>query len=160
MTGSQFPSFSEPIGFKADPEDDNMTTPNRGPTPKAYDGLKGSDRLPSPQPAHFSVPYKNGKNGNGNGHRILRSATVGYVAPEFEGKQMQIVDGKQYLLFHGGVQSRSGISIRGVLDLQLAQGSLPLDPVIPKRTLGTRSGFALSSSMPPKMITNSPNSKG
>ena len=48
-------------------------------------------REPSPQPTHFSVPYKNG---NGNGHRILRSATVGYIAPEFKGKQAQMLQGE------------------------------------------------------------------
>ena len=49
------------------------------------------DRHPSPQPTHFSVPYKNG---NGNGHRVLRSATVGYIAPEFKGKKAQMLQGK------------------------------------------------------------------
>lgn len=49
-------------------------------------------RKPSPQPAHFSVPV-NLRNGNGNGHRILRSATVGYIAPEFKGKQAQMEQG-------------------------------------------------------------------
>lgn len=48
------------------------------------------DRQPSPQPTHFSVPYRNG---NGNGHRVLRSATVGYTAPEFKGKKEQMVLG-------------------------------------------------------------------
>lgn len=46
-------------------------------------------RTPSPRSTHFSVPY----NGNGNGHRILRSATVGYVAPEFKGKKEQMQHG-------------------------------------------------------------------
>lgn len=49
-------------------------------------------RHPSPQPAHLSYP-KNA-NGNGNGHRVLRSATVGYIAPAFEGKQEQIAEGE------------------------------------------------------------------
>ncbi|ROT42093.1 NAD-specific glutamate dehydrogenase [Sodiomyces alkalinus F11] len=50
-----------------------------------------SSRHPSPQPTHFSVPILSQT--NGNGHRVLRSATVGYVAPEFVGKveQMQQV---------------------------------------------------------------------
>jgi hypothetical protein len=47
-------------------------------------------RTPSPRSTHFSVPY----NGNGNGHRILRSATVGYVAPEFKGKKDQMLLGE------------------------------------------------------------------
>ncbi|KAL2260281.1 hypothetical protein VTK26DRAFT_5752 [Humicola hyalothermophila] len=44
-------------------------------------------RHPSPQPTHFSYPVSKV---NGNGHRVLRSATVGYVAPEFKGKQEQM----------------------------------------------------------------------
>ncbi|PMD28404.1 NAD-specific glutamate dehydrogenase [Hyaloscypha hepaticicola] len=55
------------------------------------DVVAAPDRRPSPQPAHFSVPYKNG---NGNGHRVLRSATVGYIAPEFKGKKAQMLQGK------------------------------------------------------------------
>lgn len=43
-------------------------------------------RHPSPQPTHFSVPQRP----NGNGHRVLRSATVGYIAPEFKGKAEQM----------------------------------------------------------------------
>jgi hypothetical protein len=50
-------------------------------------------RTPSPRSTHFSVPY----NGNGNGHRILRSATVGYVAPEFKGKKEQMMLGESPL---------------------------------------------------------------
>jgi hypothetical protein len=48
-------------------------------------------RTPSPRSTHFSVPY------NGNGHRILRSATVGYVAPEFKGKKEQMLHGEMFL---------------------------------------------------------------
>lgn len=52
-------------------------------------------RQPSPQPAHFSVPQKL----NGNGHRVLRSATVGYIAPEFTGKVEQMQKGRlQYFV--------------------------------------------------------------
>lgn len=54
-------------------------------------------RIPSPQPAHFSV--QNGgtstpSNGERNGHKVLRSATVGYIAPPFEGKQKQMEEGE------------------------------------------------------------------
>lgn len=45
-----------------------------------------SSRLPSPQPTHMSAH-------NSNGHRKLRSATVGYVAPEFAGKIEQMKTG-------------------------------------------------------------------
>jgi glutamate dehydrogenase len=47
-------------------------------------------RTPSPRSTHSSVP----NNGNGNGHRILRSAKVGYVAPEFKGKKDQMMLGE------------------------------------------------------------------
>lgn len=51
-----------------------------------------SSRGPSPQPTHFSVPMA--ARANGNGHRVLRSATVGYVAPTFVGKLEQMDQGK------------------------------------------------------------------
>ncbi|KAI0013963.1 NAD-specific glutamate dehydrogenase [Xylariaceae sp. FL0662B] len=44
-------------------------------------------RHPSPQPTHFSVPLETLNN---NGHRVLRSATVGYIAPEFKGRAEQM----------------------------------------------------------------------
>lgn len=55
--------------------------------------VKGEEagRHPSPQPTHFSYPQ--GPQTNGNGHRVLRSATVGYVAPEFKGKKEQMTQG-------------------------------------------------------------------
>ncbi|KOS21092.1 NAD-specific glutamate dehydrogenase [Escovopsis weberi] len=45
-----------------------------------------SSRGPSPQPTHVTVLPTNGTNGN----RVLRSATVGYIAPEFKGKVEQM----------------------------------------------------------------------
>ncbi|KAK7408008.1 NAD-dependent glutamate dehydrogenase [Neonectria punicea] len=53
-----------------------------------------SSRGPSPSPTHFSVPLTAT---NGNGHRILRSATVGYIAPEFKGKIDQIKSVKEII---------------------------------------------------------------
>ncbi|KAK2628461.1 hypothetical protein QTJ16_001564 [Diplocarpon rosae] len=88
----QFPEYFEPIGLDTEPDTKIMSTPGRTPSNKNLDILgKSLDRHPSPQPIHFNVPYKNGKNGhgNGNGHRVLRSATVGYIAPEFKGKNAQ-----------------------------------------------------------------------
>ena len=96
---TQFPEYFEPVCLDIDPEIENMAIPDRSPQPKMVDQLLNNvDRHPSPQPTHFSVPYRNGKvgsngNGNGNGHRVLRSATVGYVAPEFKGKQAQMEEG-------------------------------------------------------------------
>ena len=37
----------------------------------------------------------NSSNGH-NGHKVLRSATVGYIAPPFEGKEAQINEGEYY----------------------------------------------------------------
>lgn len=63
-------------------------------------------RHASPQPTSVHVPTlsrANGGNGNGNGngngyggngYRVMRSATVGYVAPEFKGKSEQMQQGK------------------------------------------------------------------
>lgn len=58
--------------------------------PKAVARLQSdteSSRGPSPQPTHVSVPLAHNYT---NGHRILRSATVGYIAPEFQGKVEQM----------------------------------------------------------------------
>lgn len=57
--------------------------------------IRSPGREPSPQPTHFSVsghsyPHAYGQ----NGHRVLRSATVGYIAPRFEGKKAQMAEGQ------------------------------------------------------------------
>ncbi|KAI1378371.1 NAD-specific glutamate dehydrogenase [Hypoxylon crocopeplum] len=57
-------------------------------------------RHPSPQPTHFSVPL--GSLGN-NGHRVLRSATVGYIAPEFKGRDEQMKHVKDAILKQGWI---------------------------------------------------------
>lgn len=86
------PEFSESIAIMAEISD----TP-RSPSSPANKNLeqiiRTPGRKPSPQPTHFSVP----KNGNGNGHRVLRSATVGYIAPEFKGKPAQMLQGKRLI---------------------------------------------------------------
>jgi hypothetical protein len=58
--------------------------------------IRTPGREPSPQPTHFSLPYGNG-NGH-NPHRVLRSATVGYIAPTFVGKADQMEEGKSTTL--------------------------------------------------------------
>lgn len=88
-----FPPFDETIANMADsdPSAAAPSTPINPPNKKLLDRLVLSGgRQPSPQPTHFSSTYKNG---NGNGHRILRSATVGYYAPEFKGKKDQMALG-------------------------------------------------------------------
>jgi glutamate dehydrogenase len=92
----RFPDYTEPVEFESlEPSViDTMTT--NGVTPvnkqlKAVLGETDPSRHPSPQPTHFSVPIST--NGN-NGHRVLRSATVGYIAPEFKGRAEQMNAGE------------------------------------------------------------------
>ena len=97
----EFPQYEEPPEFcEVDQSTaimDISTSPRSSvpPTNKALDNIVSTPvRKPSPQPTHFSVPPKNG---NGNGHRVLRSATVGYIAPEFKGKAAQMLQGMLFL---------------------------------------------------------------
>ncbi|KAE8446157.1 glutamate dehydrogenase (NADP(+)) gdh1 [Mollisiaceae sp. DMI_Dod_QoI] len=104
----QFPEYFEPFEpfpvFDLEADLDIMASLDTSAPPvnKAVEQvIRNPSRQPSPQPTHFSVPYQNGKsmNGNGgNGHRILRSATVGYIAPEFKGKKEQMVQVKSKIL--------------------------------------------------------------
>lgn len=95
----QFPEYFEPFPvFDLEADLDIMagSESTLPPLNKSLEQVvRTPGRQPSPQPVHFSVPLHNGKgNGNGgNGHRVLRSATVGYIAPEFKGKQEQMVQG-------------------------------------------------------------------
>lgn len=85
----RFPEYAESPEAARSP---NMTV--NGPINKLVQQLQGAEpsRTPSPQPTHFSVPQT-----NGNGHRVLRSATVGYIAPEFKGKAEQKNQGMSML---------------------------------------------------------------
>ncbi|KAI0841452.1 NAD-specific glutamate dehydrogenase [Hypoxylon sp. FL0890] len=107
----RFPEYSDPIESLEvlEPKTQIMTTngiaPTSAPTPanKLLGKVKSVEqpsRHPSPQPTHFSVPL--GTLGN-NGHRILRSATVGYVAPEFKGRDEQIKQVKEIILKQGWI---------------------------------------------------------
>lgn len=51
-----------------------------------------TSRGASPQPSHISVPLP-----HLNGHKVLRSATVGYIAPEFTGKVEQMKTVKEII---------------------------------------------------------------
>ncbi len=85
----KFPEYSDPTATDID-----IMAPSAMETPinrLVEQVIRTPGRQPSPQPTHFSVPYKNGT--GGNGHRVLRSATVGYVAPEFKGKAAQMLQG-------------------------------------------------------------------
>ncbi|KAH8683331.1 putative NAD-specific glutamate dehydrogenase [Tricladium varicosporioides] len=103
-TTFQFPEYCEPSEFR-EPPTDIMGSIEHRPVHKLVDQVvRTPGRIPSPQPTHFSLPYKNGNgNGNGNGHRVLRSATVGYVAPEFKGKQAQKLQVKEKIAAGGWI---------------------------------------------------------
>ncbi|KAI1413546.1 NAD-specific glutamate dehydrogenase [Hypoxylon sp. FL1857] len=107
----RFPEYSDPIeSFEVlEPKTQIMTTngitPTSAPTPAnkllgKVQSVEQPSRHPSPQPTHFSVPL--GTLGN-NGHRILRSATVGYIAPEFKGRDEQIKKVKEIILKQGWI---------------------------------------------------------
>ncbi len=85
---SSFPDYVDPF----DSSDETMTGSPAimGVTNRLVEKLKGDEpgRHPSPQPTHVSYPLM--PKVNGNGHRVLRSATVGYVAPTFTGREEQM----------------------------------------------------------------------
>jgi len=60
-------------------------------------------RHPSPQPTHFSVPLRNNGHSSHNGHKVLRSATVGYIAPEFKDRPQQIEKVKDIIRTEGWI---------------------------------------------------------
>ena len=88
----EFPPFDDSIAAMADLNSSPLPT---SPTNKLLDQVTNSptSRKPTPQPTHIGIPYRNG---NGNGHRVLRSATVGYTAPEFKGKKAQMELGESF----------------------------------------------------------------
>ncbi|RYP71719.1 hypothetical protein DL771_004670 [Monosporascus sp. 5C6A] len=94
----QFPDYTDPLEpfGSCDPVIDIMTANGTAdPASKLLRGVKDDpSRHPSPQPTHFSVPLI--ANGN-NGHRVLRSATVGYIAPEFKGRAEQMESVKEMI---------------------------------------------------------------
>lgn len=85
---SSFPEYVDPFASSDETVTDSpviMNVANR-----LVEKIKGEEpgRHPSPQPTHVSYPLM--PKVNGNGHRVLRSGTVGYVAPEFTGKKEQM----------------------------------------------------------------------
>ncbi|KAK8066570.1 NAD-specific glutamate dehydrogenase [Apiospora hydei] len=95
----RFPEYAESPDASRSP---SMSV--NGPINKLVQQLQGGaepSRTPSPQPTHFSVPQT-----NGNGHRVLRSATVGYIAPEFKGKAEQKQSVKEILFKEAWIPER------------------------------------------------------
>jgi glutamate dehydrogenase len=92
MIADSFPEYIDTF----ESSDDTMTDSLLSPTAanRLVDKIRETDpsRHPSPQPTHVSYPLM--AKVNGNGHRVLRSATVGYVSPEFKGKAEQMKQGE------------------------------------------------------------------
>ena len=92
---SSFPEYIDPFESSGDTYVDDIMASSpaaSGLSNKLVEKLRDDpERHPSPQPTHFSVPLLS--RANGNGHRVMRSATVGYVAPEFKGKAEQMKQG-------------------------------------------------------------------
>lgn len=81
----RFPEYTDPL------EDTLAIMTDIAPKPSPLARLQSdgteTSRGASPQPSHISIPLPH------NGHKILRSATVGYIAPEFVGKLEQMKSG-------------------------------------------------------------------
>jgi len=95
MDTVSFPQYVDP--FESSSSDSDTMAGPTSTAPGLPKGLIGKlkddpERHPSPQPTHLGGPYLN--KANGNGHRTMRSATLGYVAPEFKGKGEQMKQGK------------------------------------------------------------------
>ncbi|KAK3302276.1 Glutamate/Leucine/Phenylalanine/Valine dehydrogenase-domain-containing protein [Chaetomium strumarium] len=95
LSVASFPEYVDP--FTSSDETMIASPAAMGAAHPLVDKVKGEElgRHPSPQPTHFSYPTM--PKVNGNGHRTLRSATVGYVAPEFKGKNEQMKLVKAYI---------------------------------------------------------------
>ncbi|RDA94556.1 hypothetical protein CP533_2728 [Ophiocordyceps camponoti-saundersi (nom. inval.)] len=95
-----FPDFIDPLEKTELPSTMGSIAPKPRPRLLALQS-EDSSRGPSPQPTHFSVPLAS--HPNANGHRTLRSATVGYVAPAFAGKDEQMKTVKEIILKAGWI---------------------------------------------------------
>jgi glutamate dehydrogenase len=118
--------FDSPIGSVPEYYEptNNMMTAGDRPVHKLVDQVSRTPgRLPSPQPTHLNSPELPYKNGNGNGHRVLRSATVGYIAPEFAGKKAQKVEGE--------FSNRVEVITRSRTDVSLVKAKLEVGRWIP-----------------------------
>lgn len=84
----------------SDSDTEIMASSDSAPANKLLAKIKDEQvsRHPSPQPTHFSVDLGSEKVNGQNGHKVLRSATVGYIAPEFKGKEAQMATGKSGML--------------------------------------------------------------
>ncbi|KAI0480815.1 NAD-specific glutamate dehydrogenase [Xylariaceae sp. FL0804] len=108
MASDKFPDYKDPTepSRPLESQAHTMATDGTSPLPanKSVTDLQAEEpsRHPSPQPTHFSVQNGNGNSG-ANGHRLLRSATVGYIAPEFKGKPQQMKAVKEIVTEQGWI---------------------------------------------------------
>ncbi|KAK4456238.1 Glutamate/Leucine/Phenylalanine/Valine dehydrogenase-domain-containing protein [Podospora aff. communis PSN243] len=95
MTADSFPEYVDIFSSSDDTMTDSLLSPTAA--NRLVDKIRETDpsRHPSPQPTHVSYPLM--AKVNGNGHRVLRSATVGYVSPEFKGKAEQMKQVQEYI---------------------------------------------------------------
>ncbi|KAK3379756.1 Glutamate/Leucine/Phenylalanine/Valine dehydrogenase-domain-containing protein [Lasiosphaeria ovina] len=92
---SSFPEYLDTFESSGDTVMESPTGPHVAAS-RLVDKLRADPmRHPSPQPTHVSYPLM--AKTNGNGHRTLRSATVGYVAPEFKGKADQMKQVREHI---------------------------------------------------------------
>jgi hypothetical protein len=64
--------------------------PQNGVHNKLFDHvIRTPERRPSPQPTHLSVPGP-------SSHKVLHEEGSGYVAPKFEGKELQMDQGMRF----------------------------------------------------------------
>lgn len=120
MAMDSFPEYVDPFESSGDTMTETIP-PN--PTHKMVDQLKSATepRHPSPQPTHLGYPLM--AKINGNGHRVLRSATVGYVSPEFTGKTEQMKQGRTLVLYQDKfrmltISCSQGVHRQGRMDSQ------------------------------------------
>ncbi|CCU76728.1 NAD(+)-specific glutamate dehydrogenase/putative NAD-specific glutamate dehydrogenase [Blumeria hordei DH14] len=118
----QFPAYNDPQVFSksagpsdisVDPLDlssfkaETMASQRISEVTFHHDLPNTATRQPSLQPIHVGVPI------SGNMNKVLRSATVGYVAPEFKGKMGQRDEVKEQI-------QKSGLLPESALDTEIA----------------------------------------
>lgn len=97
----RFPTYIDPFEDSDETVIDENSMPSSASSSPLNPSLKLAEKVredpsrhASPQPTSVHVPTLSRVNG-GNGYRVMRSATVGYVAPEFKGKAEQMKQGEK-----------------------------------------------------------------
>lgn len=95
LPSDSFPDYADPFEISSA---GIMASPVANTAQQGVNTNGDEARHPSPQPTHFAVSRI-----KGNGHRVLRSATVGYVAPEFSGRAEQMLEVKKEIQSAGWI---------------------------------------------------------